>query len=198
MTVDIALDRRSTGILFMDFQDAMVSQLGQPAAAVLARAAGVLAAARAVGVFVAHVTVGFRRGYPEVSERNRSFATLRQSGRFLPNWKDGGIHEALAPRDDEPVVVKHRVGAFSGTDLEILLRARQIDTLALLGIATSGVVLSTVRQAADADYRLFVVEDGCADADPETHRVLTEKVFPRQASVTTCEAIVGALRGPTA
>jgi nicotinamidase-related amidase len=55
----------------------------------------------------------------------------------------------------------------------------------LAGIATSGVVLSTVRQAADMDYRLTVLSDGCLDADPEVHRVLTEKVFPRQAEVST-------------
>ena len=55
------------------------------------------------------------------------------------------------------------------------------DSLVLTGIATSGVVLSTLRQAADLDYGLTVLVDACADADPEVHRVLTEKVFPRQA-----------------
>jgi len=53
----------------------------------------------------------------------------------------------------------------------------------LCGIATSGVVLSTLRQAADLDYRLTVLRDACADAEAEVHRVLTEKVFPRQADV---------------
>jgi nicotinamidase-related amidase len=53
----------------------------------------------------------------------------------------------------------------------------------LTGIATSGVVLSTLREAADRDFRLVVLSDGCLDADPEVHRVLTEKVFPRQAEV---------------
>jgi nicotinamidase-related amidase len=55
----------------------------------------------------------------------------------------------------------------------------------LAGIATSGVVLSTLRQAADLDYQLTVLADGCLDADPEVHRVLLEKVFPRQAEVTS-------------
>ncbi|EST19577.1 hypothetical protein M878_41875 [Streptomyces roseochromogenus subsp. oscitans DS 12.976] len=53
----------------------------------------------------------------------------------------------------------------------------------LTGIATSGVVLSTVRQAADLDYRLTVLAGGCLDSDPEVHDVLTRKVFPRQADV---------------
>jgi nicotinamidase-related amidase len=45
--------------------------------------------------------------------------------------------------------------------------------------------LSTLRQAADLDYGLIVLADACLDADPEVHRVLTEKVFPRQAEVST-------------
>ena len=65
----------------------------------------------------------------------------------------------------------------------MVLRAGGIDHLVLAGIATSGVVLSTLRQAADLDYRLTVLADGCLDADPEVHRVLTGKVFPRQADV---------------
>ena len=55
----------------------------------------------------------------------------------------------------------------------------------LAGIATSGVVLSTLRQAADLDYRLTVLADGCLDADPDVHRMLVEKVFPRQAEVVS-------------
>lgn len=45
--------------------------------------------------------------------------------------------------------------------------------------------LSTLGQAADLDFGLTVLADGCLDADTEVHRVLTEKVFPRQAEVTT-------------
>jgi nicotinamidase-related amidase len=71
--------------------------------------------------------------------------------------------------------------------LDVVLRAREIDTLVLTGIATSGVVLSTVRQAADLDYRLVVLAGAGLDGDPEVHRVLTEKVFRRQADVLTVD-----------
>jgi nicotinamidase-related amidase len=77
------------------------------------------------------------------------------------------------------------VSAFSGSDLDVVLRSLGVDSLVLSGIATSGVVLSTLRQAADLDYRLTVLTDGCTDRDPEVHRVLMEKVFPRQASVVS-------------
>ena len=66
------------------------------------------------------------------------------------------------------------------------------DALVLAGIATSGVVLSTLRQAADLDYRLTVLSDGCLDSDPEVHRVLTAAVFPKQADVLTVGDWAGA------
>jgi len=83
------------------------------------------------------------------------------------------------------VVTKKRVSAFTGSDLEVLLRANGIRHLVLCGIATSGVVLSTLREAADKDYQVTVLSDLCADMDAEVHRVLLEKVFPRQAAVVT-------------
>src|SRR5262247_2782938 len=82
---------------------------------------------------------------------------------------------------------------FCGSDLESVLRAHEVTCLVLLGIATSGVVLSTVRWAADADYALIVLEDCCADADEEVHRVLMQKVFPRQATVVPSQAFLQAL-----
>jgi nicotinamidase-related amidase len=57
------------------------------------------------------------------------------------------------------------------------------------------VILSTVRLAADLDYQLIVVEDGCADRDPEVHKLLMEKVFPRQATVVSSKEMVEAVAG---
>ena len=97
------------------------------------------------------------------------------------------IHPAVAPLATEIVVTKRRVSAFAGSDLDMVLRSSEVDELVLCGISTSGVVLSTLRQAADLDYQLVVLQDGCADLDPEVHRVLLEKVFPRQADVVTVD-----------
>ena len=84
-------------------------------------------------------------------------------------------------------MIKRRVSAFSGSDLEVLLRAFSAKHLILSGVATSGVVLSTLREAADKDYALTVLSDCCADMDEEVHRVLTTKIFPRQAEVKTVD-----------
>jgi nicotinamidase-related amidase len=48
----------------------------------------------------------------------------------------------------------------------------------------------TQRLAADLDYHVIVVEDGCADRDPEVHQRLMEKMFPRQATVVSAAALV--------
>jgi nicotinamidase-related amidase len=193
MTLDLVLDPKTTAFLFMDFQNGVRPHLGDRADAVIRHGASVLEAARAAGAAVVFVRVAFRPGYPEVSDRNLTFAAIKSRGGLLIDTPETQIVSAMAPRSTEPVVVKHRVGPFGGTDLAPILRTRAVDTLVLLGISTSGVVLSTVRHAADEDYRIVVVEDGCADPDVEVHRVLMEKVFPRQATVARGEAVVAAI-----
>ncbi|MCU1474495.1 cysteine hydrolase family protein [Amnibacterium sp.] len=180
-------------LLIMDFQNSIVDRLGSPEVLECARRAA--DDARAAGVPVLFVRVAFRDGYPEVSPVNRTFAAFRDRGDAgTEQHEQAQIHAALGRRDDEPVVTKRRVSAFTGSDLDVLLRAGGVRHLVLAGIATSGVVLSTLRQAADLDFGLTVLADACADADPEVHRVLTEKVFPRQAEVTTVDAWSATLR----
>jgi nicotinamidase-related amidase len=194
MTNQLTLDKQHTALLIMDFQNGIVANYTQNNPDILQHTAALLAAARNEKLTVIYVVVRFRAGYPEVSLRNRGFSAIRGTGRMLEGNPDTEIHAQVAPLSHEPVVVKRRVGAFSTTDLDTILKAHNITTLLLCGIATSGVVLSTVRWAADADYELVVVENCCADADEEVHRVLTQKVFPRQAIVTQSDQILEALR----
>jgi nicotinamidase-related amidase len=172
----------ATALLIMDVQEGIVKRFGDEAG-YLPRLSAAIVAARGAGISVIYVVVGFRPGYPEVSERNKSFAAVAGTGRFADGDLDARIHPAVSPVAGEVIVTKRRVSAFAGSDLDVVLRAGGVDHLVLAGIATSGVVLSTVRQAADLDYRLTVLSDGCLDGDPEVHRALTEKVFPRQAEV---------------
>ena len=189
----IPIEPNRTALLVMDFQAEIIAMLGDRVTPTLERAAGVIAAARRAQLPVIYVVVGFRPGYPEISSRNQSFASAAKSGRFVTTTPGADIAPAVRPKDGDVVVVKHRVSAFAGTDLEMVLRAKGIDTLALFGISTSGVVLSTVRHAADADYRLVVVKDCCIDPDEEVHRVLTEKIFVRQATVISANELTEAL-----
>jgi nicotinamidase-related amidase len=118
---------------------------------------------------------------------SKSFAAVTQGGGFVTGEAATAVSPEIAPAAGEVVVIKRRVSAFAGSDLDVMLRAGDVDTLVLTGIARSGVVLSTLRQAADLDYRLVVLSDGCLDADAEVHRVLTEKVFRRQADVLSVD-----------
>lgn len=193
MTDKISIDPQTTALLVMDFQTLIVDNHANDQPALLERTAQLLEAARKASMTVIYVVVGFRPGYPEVSARNMGFHAIKGSGRFAAGDPNAEIHAAVRPRAEEAVVTKHRVGAFTSTDLDMLLRAHGIETLLLTGISTSGVVLSTLRHAADADYRLLVVADCCSDSDPEVHRVLVEKVFPRQATVISAQQAISAL-----
>ncbi|MCI0617378.1 cysteine hydrolase, partial [bacterium] len=149
------LDQARTAILSMDLQTGIVSiYTKDDKENFLARVASVLNWARANKFQVIHVRVGFRPGLPEVSTRNPFFAAIKESTQHQQLFQGsmGEIHPAVSPLANEVVVVKHRISAFIGTDLDMILRAYEIDTLILLGIATSGVVLSTALDASDNDY----------------------------------------------
>jgi nicotinamidase-related amidase len=185
----------ASALLVMDVQNSIVERF--PDAGVLDRAAAAVAAARGASVPVIYVRVAFRPGHPEVSPRNKSFAALRDGG-GLADDDATAIHPAVAPEPGEVVVTKRRVSAFAGSDLDVVLRAGAVEELVLCGIATSGVVLSTLRAAADLDYGLTVLRDACADSDPEVHHVLMDKVFPRQAEVVDVTDWAAALAAPVA
>jgi nicotinamidase-related amidase len=179
-------------LLLMDFQHGIVERVGSPS--VIDAADRAAKAARTAGIPVMFVRVAFRPGYPEVADSNASFSSVSQAGdTFTQDHPATQVHASLTPLDGEPVILKRRVSAFTGSDLDVLLRGAGADALILAGISTSGVVLSTLRQAADLDYRLTLLADACADPDEEVHRVLTEKVFPRQALVTTTDEWIASL-----
>lgn len=182
--------RPTTALLVMDLQRGIVERFGD---AVLEPAARAIAAARAARVPVIYVRVAFRPGAPEISPHNRTFAARRAAGGMAQDDEATAIHPALAPEPGDVVVVKRRISAFAGSDLDVVLRAGGIEDLVLCGIATSGVVLSTLRQAAGLDFGLTVLRDACADADEEVHRVLLDKVFARQADVVDVAAWAASL-----
>lgn len=192
-----------SALLVMDVQRGITDRFdGDPG--YLPRLRRAVEAARAAGVPVVYVVLGFRQGHPEISARNKTFGAIAAAsaanaagsgtpGGFTDGDPNAQVHPEVAPAPGDLIVTKKRVSGFAGSDLDLVLRAGDIDRLVLTGIATSGVVLSTLRQAADLDFGLTVLEDGCLDSDPEVHRVLTEKVFPRQADVVTVDEWVAAV-----
>jgi nicotinamidase-related amidase len=174
----------NTALLVMDVQRDIVA-MADDGSGYLPRLRRAIDAARAASIPVIYVVIGLRPGQPEVSARNKVLTAAVRAGLFTEGAPGTEIHPDVAPRPGDVVVTKRRGSAFSGSDLDLVLRARGIDSLVLTGIATSGVVLYTLCQANDSDFGLTVLADACLDTDPEVHRVLIEKLFPQWADVVT-------------
>lgn len=179
-------NKTNTALLVMDMQTAILRNLPQ-ASETTKRVTKAIAHARELKIPVIYIRVGFRKNTPEINMKNKGFASGKE--RFTSVSPDDFliIAPALAPLENDIVVTKRRVSAFTGSDLEVILRAQAIQHIILTGVSSSGVVLSTVREAADKDYLITILSDCCADADPEVHNVLMTKIFPRQATVCTLE-----------
>ena len=188
------IDPQRAALLVMDYQNGIVGMLGEPDE-LLSRAADAIATVRRAGGHVGYVRVAFDDAdFAAIPPTSRMGARVGTSAdAFRDDSPNTAVHDRVAPEADDIVVRKVRVGAFSTTELDAELRERGVDTLILAGISTSGVVLSTVRDGADRDYRLVVVSDLCADPDPETHEFLVGRIYPRQAEVLPASALAGAL-----
>jgi nicotinamidase-related amidase len=173
----------NTALLLLDLQQGILESCKADTPEYLRHILEVLSAARSAEVRVIYVRTCFRRGLPELSQRNRTSARVASHGRYIEGEESVDIPHSIAPLDEDIVVAKRRVSAFAGSDLEVVLRSLGVESLAIAGLSTSGAVLSTVRQAADLDFSLTVLEDLCTDPNAEVHKVLMEHVFPRQARV---------------
>ena len=177
---------QNTALLVMDVQGVIVNRL-KDSTPFLNSVTKAIQSARNCKMPVIYVIIGFRKGYPEVSPVNKSFSMLKNGTQKFDTEDAVKVHESIAPEPGDVIITKKRVSAFTGSDLEVVLRSLEINHIVLTGLATSGVVLSTLREAADKDYDITVLSDCCADVDEEVHRVLTTKIFPRQAEVISSE-----------
>lgn len=177
------IDPSKTALLIMDYQNGILPLAPNPEE-LLAGARQAIDLVRSHGGTIGYVRVAFAdAGEVGGSMGKRLGGPGGALQRLDADHANTQIHADVAPEDGDIVVRKTRVGPFGSTDLHEQLQARGIDTLVLAGVSTSGVVLSTVRDAHDKDYRLIVLADLCADRDPQVHEVLTGKVFPNQADV---------------
>ncbi|KAF2093073.1 isochorismatase family protein [Rhizodiscina lignyota] len=176
-----------TAFVLLDLQVGILERVKDGTTNYLSRVSEAIKASRAAGIPIIYVKTCFRAGHPEVSSRNFSAAKIASFGSFVEGDAPVEISPEVAPLKSDIVVTKRRVSAFSGSDLDVVLRGLNVDSLVLAGVATSGAVLSTVRQAADLDFSLTVIGDLCLDLDAEVHKVLVEKIFSRQARTLSTE-----------
>jgi nicotinamidase-related amidase len=154
--------------------------------------ASTIKSAHDASVPVIYVKTAFRTGYPETGNRNPTFSRVRGTGLFLEGHESAEIDPSVIINDgnreeDIVVVTKRRVSALYGTDLDVLLKGMGIKEIVMAGLSTSGVILSTLRQASDLDYDIVVLKNGCMDTNEEVHRVLMDLVFPKQGRVLLAE-----------
>ena len=182
---DLDFDNDKTALLVCDMQNDQVGAVTKAGQIrnIIENNQKAIAGARQAGIPVMYVVANFRIGYPEAHPNNRFQQANKAAGRLLEGSEMAAVNDAVAPEDGDIIIRKRRVNAFYATDLDIVLKAQGIETIVLTGIADGGVILSTVRDASDADYKIVVLEDCTADRSAESHEFLCEAVFPRQADV---------------
>ena len=154
--------------------------------AVVFRTNSAIDTVRRLGGYVGFTRLAFQDSdYLFTPSTNQEFADLARERRLRNGTSDADLHPGLAVSANDIVVRKTRLGAFSTTNLDERLTNLGVTTLILAGVHASGAVLSTVREAADKDYRLIVLADCISDADTATQQLLVERVFPQQAEVLT-------------
>ena len=155
---------------------------------VLANTAEAIRKARAAGVAIGYVRVGFSQDYRECPPSSRIFQSAKKAGLFtLDSWGTE-VHPLLAPQAVDFDVVKHRVSPFYATNLEPILRANAIERLYLSGVSTSGAVLSAAKEGHDRDYEIFVLEDCSAALTDEQHNAVIEQM-QRMTTILTSQNV---------
>ena len=192
---DLHLDLSETAVLAMDFQQMIVSANAMAKQHnVLQKAKAVLDGARNAVLPVIHVVIQFRRGYPEVSARNRMFSGIKDMGIFITGQDGANIDKSLSHEEGDIIVSRPRVNAFYSSDLQSILSSKEVHTLVLMGISTEWVVEATARYAVDAVYRVIVLEDCCASMSVEVHEFTIAKILSRITEISNSEEFLANLQ----
>jgi len=193
VSLDLEPDR--TALLLLDLQNYGVHPEGywmtqmpegvERIAPSLARPVGALDAARAAEVAIVHVGNAWREGHPDVNAHAPWMQEAKSAGRSVEDTWGTEFYEPVAPLDGEFVVRKRAVSAFSGTELDRLLRVRDISTVALAGSITNFAVEGTAREASDRGYRELILKDCCESVSDEWQDFSMTQILPMIAESVT-------------
>jgi nicotinamidase-related amidase len=153
----------------------------------------VLDAARRASAAIVYITVSFRDDYADAPAHSPLFQDERAKGMMKAGSPGAAICDELSPQAGDIVINKHCVDPFNGTHLANVLRARDVDTLVLMGVWTNYVVEATARTGADSGYRVIVVTDGCASNAEENHQFFVTKILPTLGAAATASEVIAAL-----
>ena len=174
----------SPALIIIDLQKMVVGfQLAHPVAEIVERSAQLARAFR-------------ERRFPVILVNVAARAPGRTQSRFNfsppPDWTE--LVPELDRQPEDYTVTKLQVGAFYGTALDLILRRRGVTQVFLAGIATTGGVESTARNAHDHGYNVVLVVDAMTDRDADAHRNSIEKIFPRIGETTTTDEVLSQLQ----
>jgi nicotinamidase-related amidase len=194
--MDLTLTPSRTALVVIDLQrgTAGAPTAPHPAGDVVAHAAAVASALRAAGgiVVLVHVTPS---ADGKDALRPQTDTPLWQPGPRPPDWAE--IVPELGPEPGDLVITKRQWGAFYGTELDLQLRRRGIDTILLAGISTNVGVESTARDAYERGYEQVFVEDAMAARNPDEHAHTVRTVFARIGRVRSTAEVLAALEVAT-
>jgi nicotinamidase-related amidase len=152
----------------------------------LENAAAAIERSRELGFPVIYIVVGFSENYAEWPDHSPVFNLAKSDGRIILGTWATQIHNDLAPEKYEQVVVKNRISPFFQTNLDLLLKKFNVDTLLLTGVSTEFVILSTAMSAHDRDYKVIVLEDAVASSHDKFHQAALT-ILARIATISTVE-----------
>jgi nicotinamidase-related amidase len=192
--VKLKIEPSRTALVVIDLQHGIVSMPAAPRASadVVARAMQMAGALRAAGGTVVLVRVtpspDGKDGLKPITD-----APLHTGGRSLPpEWAE--FVPEVKPEITDIVITKRQWGAFYGTELDLQLRRRGVDTIILCGISTNIGVESTARDAYERGYQQVFVEDAMVAHDAEDHHHTASSLFPRIGRVRSTEDVLAALK----
>lgn len=186
----LEINTASTALVLIDLQEGILPFAGGPHTAddVVSRAAVLADKFRAVNAPVVLVRVGWAKDFGDAPKQP---VDASHGGALPENW--WVYPTALGKQASDIEVTKHQWGAFYGTDLELQLRRRGIDTIVLGGISTNIGVESTARNAWELGFNLIVAEDMCSAGSTEEHNGSFKHIFPRLGRVRQSAEIIAAL-----
>jgi nicotinamidase-related amidase len=204
--VDGKIDAKGLAVLAMHWQNDLVradGKFGFFAAEIarlglVARMAKVLKAVRAAGGTVIYINVARTPGARDVIKNSPVFITSSKVGAFLKGSKGYEVIDELRPEPDEFQVDHPRISAFFGNQLDILLRALDIRTVAIAGTATNVAVDTSVRDALQLGYHTILIEDCCCSSSPDFHDAAMKTLRVLATWVASAEEFLARLAPATA
>lgn len=188
---ELILSKAKTGLVVIDLQKGITSMSTEPydTTTVISNAVKLANAFRAnkMPVFLVHVVFSKDTALKPIAD-----LAMPSRGEMPADWAD--IVPELGPEPSDIVIAKKQWGAFYGTDLDLRLRRRGIDTIVLAGIATTYGVESTARFAYEYGYQQIFAEDAMSDRSPEAHKSSIEFVLKRIGRVRQTADILQALK----